>query len=123
MLKKIVLSLAIGWAFLIAFLCLVRFGDLIKIRVSGIDKYVHFAFHFVFTMLWGYYSWLRHYELPFRNLFNIFAISLSYGVLIEILQETCTKTRHAEASDVLANFIGAMTALLVFWVLKKVKKA
>jgi VanZ family protein len=121
-LKKTILSLAIGWTFLIAVLCLVKFGDLPKIKVSGFDKYGHFIFHFIFTMLWGYYVWLKQYLLTFRKLFVIVMISLCYGILIEFLQETCTQTRQADALDVLANFTGAMTALLVFVLQKKIKK-
>ncbi|MFN3969228.1 VanZ family protein [Flavobacterium sp.] len=92
------------------------------IKVSGFDKYGHFSFHFVFTMLWGYYTWLKQHLLSFRKLLVIVMISLCYGILIEFLQETCTQTRQADALDVLANFSGAMTALLVFVLLKKVKR-
>nr|WP_294774246.1 VanZ family protein [uncultured Flavobacterium sp.] len=122
MLKKSILSLAIGWTFLIAVLCLYRFGDLPKIKVSGIDKYVHFTFHFVFTLLWGYYVWLQPYRFALKKLFIIVLISLCYGILIEFLQEIFTQTRHADIMDVLANFTGAMTALLLFIWLKKEKK-
>lgn len=122
MLKKTILSLAIGWTFLIAVLCLVKFGDLPKIKVSGFDKYGHFIFHFVFTLLWGYYLSIKQQQLSFKNLLSIVTISLAYGILIEFLQETCTQTRQADVLDVLANFTGAVTAMLVFVILKKIKK-
>lgn len=122
MLKKTILSLAIGWTFLIAVLCLVKFGDLPKIKVSGFDKYGHFIFHFVFTMLWGYYAWLKQYSLTFKKLAAIVVVSICYGILIEFLQETCTQTRQADPQDVLANFTGAMTAFLVLVFLNKRKK-
>lgn len=121
MLKKTILSLAIGWTFLIAVLCLVKFGDLPKIKVSGFDKYGHFFFHFVFTLLWGYYISMKQ-QLSFKNLLSIVTVSLFYGILIEFLQETCTQTRHADILDVLANFTGAVTAMLVFVFLIKIKK-
>ena len=123
MLKKTILSLAIGWTFLIAVLCLYRFGDLLKIKVSGIDKYVHFTFHFVFTLLWGYYTWLQQNRFALKKLIIIASMSLGYGIAIEFLQETFTQTRHADVLDVLANFTGAMSAVLVFIWLKKDKKA
>jgi VanZ family protein len=122
-LKKTILSLALGWTFLIAVLCLYRFGDLPKIKVSGIDKYVHFTFHFVFTLLWGYYTWLQQNRFALKKLIIIASMSLGYGIAIEILQETFTQTRHADVLDVLANFTGAMSAVLVFIWLKKDKKA
>jgi VanZ family protein len=120
--KKSILSLAIGWTFLIAVLCLYRFGDLPKIKVNGIDKYVHFTFHFVFTFLWGYYVWLHHYRITLKKLLIIVLISLGYGILLEVFQEIFTQTRQADIMDVLANFTGAVTAFLVFVWVKKIKK-
>lgn len=121
-LKRSILSLAIGWTFLILVLCLVKFGDLPKVKVSGADKYGHFTFHFVFTLLWGYYSSLRQNQIDLKSILKIIAVSLCYGILIEFLQETFTLTRHADALDVLANFTGAVAALLVFILIKKVRK-
>ncbi|MBF6641159.1 VanZ family protein [Flavobacterium sp. J49] len=93
-----------------------------KIKVSGFDKYGHFIFHFVFTMLWGYYAWLKQHSLTYKKLAAIVVVSIFYGILIEFLQETCTQTRQADPLDVLANFIGAMTAFLVLVFLNKRKK-
>ncbi|WP_284653676.1 VanZ family protein [Flavobacterium terrisoli] len=122
MLKKTILSLAIGWTFLILVVCLVNFNDLPTIKVSGYDKYGHFTFHFLFILLWGYYAWLKQNHIRFRKLIHILLISVCYGILIEFLQETCTKTRHADILDILANFTGAMTGFVVFVLIKKVKK-
>ncbi len=123
MLKKITLSLAIGWTFLVLLLCLVNFNDLPTVKVSGADKYGHFTFHFGFMMLWGYYSWQKQNQLVIGKLIKIFIASVCFGILIEFLQDTFTKTRHADILDVLANFIGAMTGFLIFLLIKKVKKA
>lgn len=119
--KKIVFGLALGWTAVIAFLCLISFNELPSIGVSGADKYVHAAFHFVFTTLWGTYSWAKTSELRIPSIIRIVFISFGYGILIEFLQETFTKTRHADILDVLANFSGAALALLVFLFLKKPK--
>lgn len=120
-LKKTVFILAIGWTVLIAVLCLLKFSKLPSFGVSGVDKYVHFTFHFVFTLLWGFYYWLKQNELKLQNLVQIVIISLSYGILIEILQETLTTTRHADIFDVLANLTGATVAFGLFVLIKKTK--
>lgn len=120
-LKKIIFSFAIGWTVLIAVLCLVKFSNLPSFGISGADKYVHFTFHFVFTILWGFYLWLRQNEITIQNIFRLVIISLCYGILIEILQETCTTTRHADIFDVLANLSGATIALVLFVLIKKLK--
>ena len=123
MLKKATFSLAVGWTLLIAVLCLVKFTDLPSIGVSGADKYVHFTLHFVFTMLWGYYLWLKLNEIALTKIIFVVTSSLCYGILIEILQETLTKTRRADIFDVVANFSGALGALLLFILIKRLKTA
>lgn len=121
-LKKILFSLAAGWTLLIAFLCLASLSNLPTFGVSGLDKYVHFTFHFVFTMLWGFYSALKHSKIEINKIGVIIAISLFYGIVIEFLQELFTKTRHADIMDVLANFTGASAAIVVFILIKKFRQ-
>jgi VanZ family protein len=121
-LKKTILSLAVGWTFLILLLCLVNFNDLPTVKVSGADKYGHFTFHFVFTLLWSYYFWLKQNQITLRKLVYVVLTSLCFGILIEFLQGAFTKTRHADSTDVLANFIGAICGFLIFIVIKKAKR-
>ncbi|MDI1316186.1 VanZ family protein [Flavobacterium sp.] len=122
-LKNILLVLAIGWTVAVTFLCLISFNTLPSIGVSGADKYVHATFHFVFTMLWGTYFWKQQNELQLPKIAAVVFISISFGILIEILQETLTTTRQADLLDVAANIIGALIALLVFIYIDKLKKA
>jgi len=120
-LKKVIFSVAIGWTALIGFLCLVKLSNLPSLGVSGADKYVHFTFHFVFTILWGYYSWLNQNDIDFKKIRFIIISSICYGILIEMLQEVFTTTRHADIFDVLANLTGAIMALFIFFLIKKYK--
>ena len=83
---------------------------------------LNFTFHFVFIMLWGLYLWLKQNEITVPKIVRLVIISLCYGILIEILQETCTTTRHADIFDVLANFIGAAAAIVVFILIKKFRQ-
>ena len=120
-LKNAIFSLAISWTILIAVLCLVKFTDLSYFGVSGADKYVHFTLHFVFTLLWGFYFWLKLDEIIIPKIARVVLLSLCYGIVIEILQEIATNTRHADIFDVLANSAGATIALLFFVLIKKRK--
>ena len=121
MLKNAIFSLAIGWTILISVLCLVKFTDLPSFGVSGADKYVHFTFHFVFTILWGFYSWAKLNDITISKIGRVVILSFCYGILIEILQETFTKTRHADIFDLLANGTGALVALVFFVLIKRQK--
>jgi VanZ family protein len=121
-LKKKVFGLALGWTVLIAILCLVKFGSLPTVRVTGADKYVHFTLHFVFTLLWGYYVRIKHKTTQLKPVVKVYILSILYGILIEISQETLTATRHADIFDVMANTTGATTALFFFVLLAKIQK-
>jgi VanZ family protein len=121
-LKKTLFGLAISWTLLIAFLCLVTFSKLPSLGVSGVDKYVHATLHFVFTLFWGSYISLKQNEIKIPKILRVVMLSILYGIVIEILQETITTTRHADILDVLANFTGTLLALAVFILLKKKKQ-
>jgi VanZ family protein len=116
--KKFLLGTAIGWTALIGVLCLVKSSDLPSLHLSGTDKYVHFTFHFIFTLLWATYAVPNRKEHKIKKSLKVVGYSLLYGILIEVLQETLTTTRHADIFDVLANLSGALTAFLVFVMLK-----
>jgi len=122
-LKKVLFSFAVGWTILVAYLCLISFKKLPSIGVSDADKYVHFTLHFIFTLLWQLYSHFKLHKIRIGRVIGVTAISLSYGILIEFLQETLTTTRQADVLDVLANFTGALLASAVFVLIKKIKTA
>ncbi len=121
-LKNILLGLAIGWTASVAVLCLFSFSTFPSVGVTGADKYVHATFHFIFTMLWGMYFSKKQHEIRIARIITIVLISLSFGILIEFLQETLTTTRHADILDVAANLTGALIALCVFVFIKNRKK-
>lgn len=120
-LKKGLLSLAIGWTVMIAILCLVSFSDLPTIKVKSADKYVHITFHLVFVLLWGFYVSKKYQGIRIPKIIRLVFASIGYGILIEILQELLTTTRHADLMDVLANFTGALIGLTVFIFIKRRK--
>jgi VanZ family protein len=107
--RKYLLSAAIGWTLLIAVMCLVSFGRLPSIGIGGADKYVHVVFHFGFFVLWFlYFSRQGHLD---KVLVFVFLASLLYGIAIEIAQELFTATRHADLYDVMANTTGAFMGI------------
>ncbi len=74
-------------------------------------------------MLWGFYFWMKINKLGLKSIRNIVIISFCYGILIEILQELFTTTRHADLKDVVANCTGAFLAFGVFVFIKKTNKS
>lgn len=110
--KQIYFWLAIIWTLVIAVLCLVSFGNLPSIGLSNVDKYVHFALHFIFTGLWFVY--FAHTNNKFNDIkicIIVFLLSLFYGTAIEIMQDLFTINRKADILDVCANVTGSLIAL------------
>lgn len=120
--KKIWFGLATSWTVLVFVLCLAKMNDLPSLGVKGMDKYVHFTFHFVFTMLWAIVVKSRLKKVSNKKIRNIILISLIMGITIEILQEYFTTTRKADILDVIANLTGAISAgiLIGFFENKKI---
>jgi VanZ family protein len=111
------LILSIAWTVVITVLSLITIGDLgSSIAISGNDKVVHFVFYFLFVIVWFYYSKSKN---PLTKIgFQIVAIAIFYGIIMEICQGIFTQNRIADVYDALANSAGAMSAFLY---LKKIK--
>lgn len=110
--RKIFLCLAISWTLVIAYLCLISFKELptLSVQVDNMDKWVHFALHFVFTSLW-FLGLKSKEEKGLTLVLKVFAASLSYGIAIEISQWLFTTTRNADIKDVMANSSGSIAAI------------
>ena len=103
-----------------AYLCLTDFAKLPTIRISGLDKSVHFILHFVFTLLW-YLS--VKFTLKIRwNIAFVVLLDLVYGSLIEVGQAFFTITRKADVLDVLANSVGTAAAVIIIYVFPRLFK-
>lgn len=110
--------LAIGWTLVIAVLCLVSFKKLPSVKLAEADKYVHAAFHGIFTLLW--FAYLRN--IASKPLLKVFLGSLLYGGLIEILQGAFTATRKADFQDIAANTFGALVAVMILLFFRQKRK-
>ncbi|KAB1156206.1 VanZ family protein [Flavobacterium luteum] len=118
--KYFYLWLAEFWTVLIAFLCLTSFKKLPSIGVKSADKYVHFTFYFVFTILWFLYfnnKKLNSNDSSKALVTKVFFVAVLYGIGIEIAQSLFTTTRKGDVLDVIANTSGGLIAvfLVVVW--------
>ena len=122
MLKKTFFFLALFWAGIIAFFCLVDSSEIPKVTISieNLDKLVHIFFHFVFTsLLYLFFKKLFNNANKIKPVVISIVISFFFGIIIEILQELFTTTRHADVFDVLANLFGATLSVVTIIVLNK----
>ena len=108
--------LALIWTFVITVASLVSVNSFSKIKSVGNDKIVHFLFYLFFVILWGLVK--RQNDSNRKYYLFVFLVAMSYGLIIEVLQEILTNTRQADFYDFLANTIGALTALVVLFFYK-----
>lgn len=120
--KKIYLSAALIWTCSILFLCLASSSDLPDVGVKDADKYIHFTFHFIFVNLWFLYFNFINQRNSFKLVLFIFFASFLLGIFIELAQQTFTTTRKGDIFDILANVIGAITALTLILISQFVVK-
>jgi VanZ family protein len=119
--SKLWFALAVLWTINVTLLCLVSMKKLPSFGVSGLDKYVHFTFHFIFVILWLFYANAKQ-RIENKTALKVVLCSLFFGITIEILQELLTATRKADIHDVFANTLGAITAAIVFVFFHKLTK-
>ena len=73
-------------------------------------------------MLWSQYYRTSGILREQRLLGKAIGLSIIYGCLIEIAQGLFTTTRQADLKDVLANFTGAMLAVLLQLAVSRMRK-
>jgi VanZ family protein len=67
------------------------------------------------ALLWNIYFYLTKNKGSInKSAFVIFGLCLTYGTIIEILQEQFVQYRGADIFDVFANMIGATIGTIIF---------
>ncbi len=116
--KKLAVWIAIIWTALILIACLIPGREIPNVHIPLMDKYVHFIIFAGFSFLW----------LCTRNRPHIatgvwiFIASVALGYLVELLQGSgITYGRSYEAADVLADAIGGLIGVLLFFLFKRLR--
>jgi VanZ family protein len=121
--KQLFFGMALFWAGIIAFFCLIKSSTIPAVSIPNLDKAVHAFFHFVLTLLWFlFFQKQMMVKSVFKPLYSAVLFSFFYGIGIEIMQGLFTDTRSADVLDVLANVTGAILASVAILVLKKIIK-
>jgi VanZ family protein len=117
MIRKNIFSILV--ALLLLYLSLTnseKFERVQLIKIPYIDKLVHFGMYFVMMSVI-----IIEHRKNLRNPVNLllFAlIPLSYGILMEILQTTFTRTRSGDLIDAVFD-AGGIIASILLWLLIK----
>ena len=83
------------------------------------DKIVHFILFSSLSFLsaWGYRNYLKKYSHPYKNklLLTIILLTIAYGGLTEILQKYIFINRYGSIYDFIADAIGCVLGVIVFF--------
>jgi len=113
--KYLVPGLFILLTLIMLFLTLVPMGTLGSSAIWGYDKLGHFLLFASWTFLLGAFLYVNNsYKL---NLFTIFFIGVSFGILIEVFQYLLPFQRSAELFDIAFDSLGCLAGVLA---LKKI---
>lgn len=107
--------MAIIWTVLIFIACLMPGNDVPDVHIPMIDKYVHFIIFAGFSFLW--LCTIKNAGL--RSGVIIFLLSVATGYLVELLQGSgITRGRSYDLMDVLADAIGGIIGVILFFLFK-----
>lgn len=113
MLKKLAFTLVIGYSILLTYASLASLKNLPEVSISFADKIFHFSAYFVLAILW-YIAFIYTFSLKKKKaIIYAVIISVTFGIVIEVLQHTLTDYRALDVYDIFANTLGVLIAILI----------
>ena len=107
-LKKCVFIITIFYSLALATVCLIDFKKLPDVGISFADKIFHSLTYTLLAFLW-FNTLVFQFKMGNKKaIIYASAISIVFGMIVEVLQGVFTSTRHADVLDVLANSLGVL---------------
>jgi len=107
-LKNYYLLITILYSIALATLCLVQLNSVNKVGIPFADKIFHFLSYVVLTILWYNTCYFYFKKAKANALILAIVVSISFGIIIEVLQGTVTSYRSSDINDVFANSLGVL---------------
>lgn len=118
LLERNALFIAIIFTILVALVSLVSLKDVHLIKTHNSDKFGHFLVYFILGLCWLNVVNKRPHKIIINYIIIITLIS--YGIILEVLQDILTTYRQADLYDIVANSAGVIFAVILFNKMKKV---
>ncbi|MEM6517464.1 MAG: VanZ family protein [Bacteroidota bacterium] len=109
-LKKYAFLILFVYASLLTAGSLSNTGGMPELGSNFDDKIYHFFAYTIFTFLT--YNFLSRKNINYKITYSAITVLL-YGIIIEVLQHVLTANRTLDAIDVLANFLGILSAVFM----------
>lgn len=114
--KRLALLAVLLYVASITALSLINLGGVPKLGSSFDDKIYHFIAYFIFVNI--VYQYLYRLKKS-RALLIAVTFSICYGILLEVLQDTMTRSRTLDVYDMIANTLGIIFGALMILTYKK----
>lgn len=110
MLKNRALLLSVLYTLALTLLSLLKLDldDVEEIIPSFSDKIFHFLAYFIFTWLWFNTFLYRFHFKKNKSILLSILVSVTFGIVIEVLQHLITTSRSFDLLDILANILGVI---------------
>lgn len=121
MLKSYALIITLIYSAALTVVCLVPLKGVIEVNITLGDKIFHSITYMILSFLW-YYTFHHHFNKgKEKALLYAVLLSITFGIIIEILQGMVTAYRSSDINDVLANTIGVLFMSAVIGMKNKYK--
>mgnify|MGYP001083488075 CR=1 FL=1 len=115
MLKNKALLLSILYTFALTVLSLIKLDldDVEENIPSFSDKIFHFLAYVIFTWLW-FNAFFYHFNFnKIKSILLSILVSVTFGIVIEVLQHLITTTRGFDILDIFANILGVIISAIL----------
>ncbi len=101
--------------------CLIQTSAFEAVEITYADKVFHSVTHIVLVFAW-FITFYNQLEIKkSKALIYAVLISLTLGIVIEVLQGVLTTTREPDMLDILANVVGALIISIVLKLTFRIK--
>lgn len=116
--------LGLLWALVISVLSFLPPSSFPETKLVGLDKLVHICMYgaLTFLLIIGFKKQFSFKRLKNNAIALAAAFSVVYGALIEMLQGMIVVNRSMELADIVANAIGCLIGMLIFFFYGKWRK-
>ncbi|GAA0871481.1 hypothetical protein GCM10009117_06270 [Gangjinia marincola] len=104
---KLRIAVAVGYTTLLTIASLISISGIPAAHTAYADKLFHIGAYFVLSFLWMF---IVHSTLKITF---IALLIITYGIIIEFLQQQFTVDRSLDLYDMLANLIGVIIAVIL----------
>ena len=121
MLKKFCFVVALSYTLALTIASLVQLSDMPEVKIDHADKIFHFVAYAILCGLW-FIAFQFTLNTPYKKaLLQAIKVSIVFGLLIEVLQDTVTNHRSLDIYDAIANSLGALLAGAVIILKQKIQ--